>query len=305
MASNHLFPVSSGLFEHKERLGAAIWEFLWCIDSVTKEEVDESGERWGIVLGGAPVKHERIAKELMSSERTVQRNMALLKSQGYISTLRIPYGEIIKVRNNKKNFEAKRSAINVISKPREAPNMAGLNDKNGISPDSDTPNMAQRYDNNGTCNKDFKELITTIPITEFDEEIIEEPALDGMISILNAYCKLHGKFDFHVKPKEREAMGKMVSGGMPVPFTIRTMELLLEEKRNRELERFKMPTSFLYYVDAIEEAWLNSQTISTSMNGVAPRLQDKQVRKNKQQKEIDDLQRFIEEEEQREKIGSR
>ncbi|MGF7050390.1 hypothetical protein J2T13_004928 [Paenibacillus sp. DS2015] len=155
----------------------------------------------------------------------------------------------------------------------------------------------------------LKDLITTTPIiTEFAEEFSEDSETDGMIGILNAYSKLHGKFDFHVKPRERNAMGKMVAGGMPNPFTIQTMESLLEAKREREGDRFKMPTSFLYYVDAIEEAWYNSQTTNAPIVGVAPGipLKPKKMTKHQreQQQEIDDLQRFIEEEEQREQTGS-
>ncbi|AJS59878.1 hypothetical protein [Paenibacillus sp. IHBB 10380] len=140
--------------------------------------------------------------------------------------------------------------------------------------------------------------ITTTPITsEFAEEFSEDSKADGMIGILNAYSKLHGKFDFHVKPREREAMGKMVAGGMPNPFTIQTMTFLLEEKRKREGSRFKLPTSFLYYVDAIEEAWLNSQTTSTPMAGVAPRAPEPSKRKSKQQQEIERLESIMREEE--------
>lgn len=148
----------------------------------------------------------------------------------------------------------------------------------------------------------LKELITitTTPITsEFAEEFSEDSKADGMIGILNAYSKLHGKFDYHVKPRERKAMDKMVAGGMPNPFTIRTMESLLKAKRDREGDRFKMPTSFLYYVDGIEEAWLNSQTTSTPMTGVAPGVPEKS-KKTKKQLALEDLRRRAKEERQRE-----
>lgn len=151
-----------------------------------------------------------------------------------------------------------------------------------------------------TVLKDLSTTITT-PITgnEFAEEITEDPKFNAMIDILNAYTELHSKLDFHVKPREREAMGKMVAGGMPNPFTIRTMELLLEEKRKREGVHFKLPTSFLYYETAIYEAWHNSQTTVAPTDGVAPGTPDKPTRKTKQQRELEELDMMIEEERRR------
>lgn len=96
------FPVYSGLFDHRESIGVAVWEFLWCISRTTKEEVDADGTVWGWVFGGKPIKHEEIAAELCSSARSVRRNLLRLKDEHYIDTIRAPYGEIIKVRKSKK-----------------------------------------------------------------------------------------------------------------------------------------------------------------------------------------------------------
>lgn len=148
-------------------------------------------------------------------------------------------------------------------------------------------------------------ITTTTGESEFADEFSEDPEFDGMIALLNAYCKMHNRFDYQVRPREREAMGKMVAGGMPVPFTIRTMEGLLQAKREREGDSFKFPTSFLYYVDGIEEAWQNSQTTSPPKTGVAPGdLPDKPQRKTKQQRELEELDRLIEEETRREQSRS-
>lgn len=281
------FPIYSGLLEpeHYNKIGTAIWLFLWCISSVTKDKEDGEGVTWGIVLGNKPIKLDDLSECFAVAKKTISRWIDTLEAHGYIRVTRAPYGLIFTVRNSKKY--QKRMDKNVHSSEREETKMSTLLDKNVHS------------------NKDIiKDLITTTPIPEFSNEFEEDSEEDGMIGVLNAYSKLHGKFEYHVKPREREAMGKMVAGGMPNPFTIRTMELLLEEKRKREGERFKMPTSFLYYVDAIEEAWLNSQTTSTPMTGVAPRVPEQPKRKTKQQQEIDDLQRFIEEEERREQTRS-
>ena len=40
-------PVSNGILEHCQKIGASIWFFLWCVDKTTKEITDESGNRVG------------------------------------------------------------------------------------------------------------------------------------------------------------------------------------------------------------------------------------------------------------------
>lgn len=145
----------------------------------------------------------------------------------------------------------------------------------------------------------LKDITTTPTTIDFAGENSDDSEQDGMIAILNAYCRLHGKLDFHVKPREREAMGRMVAGGMPVPFTISTMESLLQAKREREGNNFEQPSSFLYYEKAIYEAWRNSQTTSQPMAGVSPGALEPQIRMTKQKRELEDLRRRAKEERQR------
>jgi hypothetical protein len=91
------FPVWNGLLEHCEQIGPALWEFLWCIDKVTKE-VDGVG--W--VLRGQPVKLEEIAADLHRHRNTVGDNLARLEEHGYITRKRTSVGYIIGVRNSRK-----------------------------------------------------------------------------------------------------------------------------------------------------------------------------------------------------------
>src|ERR1700730_14360348 len=91
-------PIWNGIFEHYGRIGDAIWEFLWCIDKITREE-----DGVGIVLGGMPVKFERIADELKGSHKeTVRLHFKLLETEKYIRMRRTPYGHVIEVLNSKK-----------------------------------------------------------------------------------------------------------------------------------------------------------------------------------------------------------
>ncbi|MDO7908459.1 hypothetical protein Q5741_18830 [Paenibacillus sp. JX-17] len=151
-----------------------------------------------------------------------------------------------------------------------------------------------------TVLKDF----TTTPTTTADVELDSGESESGIMEIVDAYCRLNNKLDIHVTANERDAMGKMVAGGMPNPFTIRTMESLLEAKRQREGSRFSFPNSFLYYVPGIKEAWVNQQVDSkrsADPNSVSnqPVMVESPKRLSKQQRELDDLRRRAKEERQR------
>ncbi|WP_191557321.1 DnaD domain protein [Metabacillus idriensis] len=147
MSQDFFFPTYIGLLspEHREKIGPALWEFLWFISKTTKE-FQEGNESRGIVLGGRPVKIKEIAIELGASERTVKRNVARLKEENYIETKRTPYGEIYHVKKSKK-FTKKRSAQNGTSKEREVPYMP-----------REVPHMSKRSATYGTCNKDIKDI---------------------------------------------------------------------------------------------------------------------------------------------------
>ena len=89
----------SGLIDPKHRrgMGTAIWEFLWLIDKVTKEE---NGR--GYVLGGKPVTCDRIASALGISRKTANRNLNTLRNAGYIEIVRCQGGHSIIVLKSKK-----------------------------------------------------------------------------------------------------------------------------------------------------------------------------------------------------------
>jgi hypothetical protein len=100
---SHPLPIWSGILEHRKRLGLAIYEFIWCIDKVTKEHAtDSDGKSDGLVLGGASVKLQQIAKDLGEDYRTAQRNMDLLESENYITRKRTAYGFSVMVHNSRK-----------------------------------------------------------------------------------------------------------------------------------------------------------------------------------------------------------
>ena len=90
-------PLWNGILDHCEKIGPALWEFVWLLDKITREKDGK-----GIVLGGAPVKIDRIARDLERSDHTVRRNLDRLQAGKYIERTRTPYGLTIRVRNSRK-----------------------------------------------------------------------------------------------------------------------------------------------------------------------------------------------------------
>lgn len=118
--------------KHVEKMGAAVWLYMWLLDKMTS--ITEAG--MGKILGGKPVKYEEVGAELGISERTYRRWVESLRGGGYIKTKQAPYGLVITIDKAHKRFGNKvekkqeRSATNGTS---GRPQMAHLSDKNGTS----------------------------------------------------------------------------------------------------------------------------------------------------------------------------
>ncbi|WNN77016.1 hypothetical protein RKS58_04030 [Lysinibacillus capsici] len=155
MSDNFFFPVFTGLLEpeHVEKIGSALWEFLWLISKVTKEIV-ENDETIGIVLGGRPVKNLEMSESLGYSLAKVERNISTLKKHGYITTKRTPYGNIFKVKNSKK-FYKNRTLKNDGSDWREPSNLM---------------ERTLRFEGCNKDIKDIKEINTTRQSKKYDED---------------------------------------------------------------------------------------------------------------------------------------
>jgi DNA-binding MarR family transcriptional regulator len=95
------FRTSSGLIDkkHHQKIGPAIWEFLWCIDKQTGPH--------GLVLGGKPVTLAQIADDLGVPQRSVRRALGRLGQHRYIAVEHLQRGLRIRVSNQKK-FGARR-----------------------------------------------------------------------------------------------------------------------------------------------------------------------------------------------------
>lgn len=96
-------PVCKGLLDakHRERIGVALWEYLWCLDRASVL----NAEGMGLVLGGKPLKLADIALGLGVSEMTVSRNLHKLAQGNYLVLVHAPYGIVIKVPRIKKTLK--------------------------------------------------------------------------------------------------------------------------------------------------------------------------------------------------------
>ncbi|ETT45244.1 XkdB [Paenibacillus sp. FSL R7-269] len=332
-ADSFPFPMFSGLMvpQHYKQIGSALWLFAWCISSTTVE-VEDDGIVWGIVLGGKPMKLSEIGENFGVNDKTVSRWISDLQDHGYLHITRAPRGLIIKVKNSKKGL-LKRSDKNVPSLKCDQTIMSDQDDRDqtylSVHGDGDQTYLSVHFDgdqtemsdhrpglgSDQTKMSDAKDITTTTTTTTtlekewWEEEPNQEPSADGMISILDAYCKMHSKLDIHVSSAERQAMGQMVAGGISVPFTIQTMATMFKAKKTRQGKRFEPAKSFTYYVSGIKEAWENSQAVSEpevkpETKRKAKAAPSEPPRKTKQQQELEELKRRAKEERELEESTS-
>jgi hypothetical protein len=122
-------PVWNGILEHRDRIGEALWEFLWCLDRVTVER-----NEIGLIFGGAPVKLETIVGDLKSDKESTRRHLKKLEAAKYIRTRRTPYGQVIEVLNSKKfGIWGKEKPQNTVSLPVEKPTSESEKPQSAVS----------------------------------------------------------------------------------------------------------------------------------------------------------------------------
>ncbi|OXS77923.1 hypothetical protein [Domibacillus enclensis] len=147
MPDSYPFPMYSGLLEpeHYKKIGSALWLFLWCVSSTTKE-VERDGVNWGIVLGNKPLKlKEDLAVNFGVNEKTVRRWLDVLEENDYIKITRAPYGLILSVRNSKKY------------QTRTDKNVQSDDEKTKMS-DPEWTKMSNGTDKNVQSNKDITKI---------------------------------------------------------------------------------------------------------------------------------------------------
>ncbi|MBN8236856.1 hypothetical protein JF544_16480 [Halobacillus kuroshimensis] len=233
------FPTHEGLLskEHRERIGPALWEFLWCISKTTKEE-----GKTGIVLGGKPVGYQEVAKELGGSKSTVKRNFERLEKEKYITMKRTPYGHIINVHNSKKFTK---------SSSKSAENSMGAKSGTGAKNEHRGAIYGQGGAIYGHSNKDKevdKELdINTTTTTarenspsEFGTPETVKKEVDSEVEVLvHRYLRFNQQM--HPTPKDFQAAKEILQEGVPIAKACEYLQEFVDSfNRNRKHQRQKI-----------------------------------------------------------------
>jgi DNA-binding MarR family transcriptional regulator len=97
--------ITNNLLElkHRKKMGTAVWEFMWCLDKITKIDEDQIG--W--VYGGKPIQLKELKAEIGITEPKISKNLNKLKKEGYLILKHTPYGIIIGVEKAQKRFNQK------------------------------------------------------------------------------------------------------------------------------------------------------------------------------------------------------
>jgi hypothetical protein len=77
-------PISSGILAHCQKIGIALWVFIWLIDRTTREVPSANGCTEGLVYGGRAIRAHEIGRELEMPTRTVQAHLDRLVAYGYL-----------------------------------------------------------------------------------------------------------------------------------------------------------------------------------------------------------------------------
>lgn len=216
MSRSYPFPIYSGVLEpeHYQKIGSAIWLFLWCVSSTTAE-VERDGITWGIVLGNKPLKRKELAEPFNVSERTIQRWLDDLEKHEYIKVTRAPYGFILTVKNSKK-FTNKRVDKNVQPETEET---------KMSSPE--WTDVSSHVDKSVHSNKDITEDITNTITTKNDPvDLIAERFAD-LKTIQDGRPSYPSIEDY-------EAIVQVVVPGVSVSQTIELLDQCFDDFKKRK-----------------------------------------------------------------------
>lgn len=282
------FPMYSGLLEHRhyKKIGSAIWLFLWCISSTTKE-VERDGIVWGIVLGNKPVKINELESEFGVSDRTIRSWIKTLEDNHYIQVTRAPYGLIFTVRNSKK-FK-NRSEENFHSESGDRQHSSDLNT-------SDRQESSDHPEENFRSNKDITEIhnaVTTIT----DPETILKLAHE----VEKYFCMRRGQ-GLSVSTSDFEEIKKMVATGIPLDIVKRSIDKSFAEYKPKH--NWDKIRNMAYCIPRCLDEWTKMQvddsiTVAVPPVPVALGQSPQRGYRNKKQAQMDELDRFIEEEKKR------
>jgi hypothetical protein len=274
------FITYSGLLEpeHYQRIGSAIWLFLWCISSTTKE-VEKDGTVWGIVKGNKPHKLSDLAEIFKVNEKTVRRWLECLEEYQYLRITRAPYGLILTVKNSKKyrnrldknvQSQDKGERTNMSTHPAE---MSNHSDKNVQSNKDITEDITKDINNNVVDNNAREGESGGVPLTGLNgddlssgkTEVPHTPERDVVDDIAAYYMGFKGKPDFPAKVKDYKAIKKLLSKNVPIETIYAGIRQSFEEFKP-EYPGDEI-TSFVYCQKVVETIHHRDKARKESGNG--------------------------------------
>jgi DNA-binding MarR family transcriptional regulator len=186
MSDSYPFTVWSGLTtgKHHRGMGAALWEFLWLVDKVTREE---NGR--GLVLGGKPITCAEIARDLEITKRQVLIQLQKLRRGGYIETQRRPAGTAIVVLRSKKRARWPASAERKAAKSR-LPDRPVTEQTVGPRPNISSPRTEQNFrSDRNICSpqseQNFASPISHDMYNDITEDGTEDKPIDNLFQAID------------------------------------------------------------------------------------------------------------------------
>lgn len=283
--SSYPFPMYSGLLEpeHYQRIGPAIWLFLWCVSSTTAEkEID--GTVWGIVLGNKPMKLPEISQKFGVNVKTVSRWLDTLEENHYIKVTRAPRGLILSVKNSKKWTDK-----NVRSEHSEPTN---LSDHSNV----DQTDKSDQQDKNVQSNKDITE-INNAATAITDPDTILKLAHE----VEKHFCMRRGQ-GFNVTSTDFDEIKQLVATGIPIEIVKQSIDKSFAEYKPKH--RWDKIRNMAYCIPRCLDEWIKSK-VDDSITGAVPPVtvalgspqQNGAYRSTRKQAQKSNLQRIAEEEE--------
>ncbi|OAB40992.1 hypothetical protein PMSD_00425 [Paenibacillus macquariensis subsp. defensor] len=278
------FPIYSGLLEpeHYNKISTAIWLFLWCISSVTKDKVDEEGVSWGIVLRNKPIKLEDLSERFGVAKKTIARWIDTLEDHGYIRVTRAPYGLIFTVRNSKKyqnkvdkNVHSNKDIIKIL-----------------------IDRLIDGLDDHRFTNERCGVLTTVLASMPLNEIHLDEKSVSKRFSEIDRYY-LNRKSKLTSSPADYEPMIQIAKMAIPIEFIFFGIDLSFARHSKQKRWESDEINLFSYCHKVIDGTWnrlLSDIKIANSeSSGSVRKYPERKQGTTKQQRDLDGLERMREE----------
>lgn len=315
MPDSYPFPTYSGLLEpkHYKQIGSALWLFLWCVSSTTKD-IERDGVAWGLVLGNKPIKISELVETFGVTDKTVRSWIKTLETNEYIKVTRAPYGLIFTVRNSKKY------------KGSSVENNRSGSEENYRSPPTDRKKTTDHSEENYRSNKDIIKIL----IDRLIDGLGDDNFLKKRCGVPSSAVGSFSTGQIHLTPEivaERaeeleayfnqrkarlfrsnadfEHVQAVANEAIPLDFALLGIDLAFAKHEKFKKHAHQSIRTFAYCKTVIFEAWNEFTTGYDVMTQKRPvPLAGRGPSRNKNQQQMDELQTFIEEEKKREQARS-